>query len=179
MTLWGPSAPLWIGARKQLLPLPSGLPGEREVGRRQKKDAGPRPRARYYEKKKAALSNNAAWWNKAAFPPTDFVEISIFSYTAKILTLDKVHSEDTVLKFRLVVLSLLRSRQVPDGLRCSASYVTQRCLRRRPTGYRQTITAFVDDHRHTLYVTLFFQPRYTLTLMMKRLPATSNITARQ
>ena len=81
--------------------------------------------------------------------------------------------------FRLVVLSLLRSRQVPDGLRCSASYVTQRCLRRRPTGYRQTITAFVDDHRHTLYVTLFFQPRYTLTLMMKRSPAASNNTARQ
>ena len=40
MTLWGPSAPLWIGARKQLLPLPSGLPGEREVGRRQKKTQG-------------------------------------------------------------------------------------------------------------------------------------------
>ena len=40
LTLWGPSAPLWIGARKQLLPLPSGLPGEREVGRRQKKTQG-------------------------------------------------------------------------------------------------------------------------------------------
>ena len=49
-----------------------------------KKDAGPRPRARYYEKKQPCRITQRGGI-KQPFPPTDFVEISIFSYTAKIL----------------------------------------------------------------------------------------------